>query len=83
MGLCSFEPARVRALGPPAGRIPPPPQPDAVRETSDRATALGVSAFSPRLLPTAVCAAHRLHQKDLSLAKWRRLLLGGPCVLRL
>lgn len=25
MGLCSFEPARVRALGPPAGRIPPPP----------------------------------------------------------
>lgn len=49
MGMCSFLPAGVRALGPPAGRIPPPPE--AVRETSDRADSLGCQPFLTEVAP--------------------------------
>lgn len=78
MGLCSFLPAGVRALGPPARRW----EGDLRPRRQPWVSALSHRGCSPPRCPDR-CAAHRLHQKDLSLAKWRRLRRSrGPCVLR-
>ena len=75
----------MRTLGPPAGRTPTPTPTRRCEGDLRPADSLGCQRFLTEAAPhrgVLTSAAHRVHLRDLSLAKWRRLRFRGPCVLR-